>query len=156
MEEKRQTKEEVAKALIGAIAGLQQWVSRPEIRSLLKGGGKIDLASPRGWILARLINEGPARITELATWLDVDKSTVTPQAAALEELGYVSRRPDASDRRAHQLVVTTAGKRAFAQSISKAQAVFSELLGSWTDDELDTFSYFIGKLNSELDQWGSQ
>ncbi len=73
-----------------------------------------------------------SRLTELA-----GRANITPQAMGelvdeLEELGYVAREPDPSDRRAKLIVLTDSGRAAIEagkQTIVGIEARITEILG---------------------------
>jgi MarR family transcriptional regulator, 2-MHQ and catechol-resistance regulon repressor len=69
--------------------------------------------------LELLVERGPLRSLALADALMLDKSTTTRVVDALERKGYVERRQDPSDARAHALTVTRAG-RALYERINEA------------------------------------
>jgi DNA-binding MarR family transcriptional regulator len=66
------------------------------------------------WVLANLSryhSSGGMMQTELAKVMDVGKVTLGGLIDRLEAAGYVSRRPDPSDRRAKRVVLTPEGSR---------------------------------------------
>lgn len=69
---------------------------------------ELDLSPPQAWALRSL--EEPLTMGELAHRLFYDASYVTALADALEERGLAERRPDPSDRRVKQLVLTDRGR----------------------------------------------
>ncbi|HJQ78155.1 MAG TPA: MarR family transcriptional regulator [Acidimicrobiia bacterium] len=78
------------------------------------------------------IDPGGTRLTELA-----NRANITPQAMGelvdeLEELGYVSRQPDPTDRRAKLIVLTDEGRAAVEagrQTIVGLEQRITEILG---------------------------
>lgn len=83
-------------------------------------------------VFAQIRPEG-SRLTELAR-----RANMTPQAMGqlvdeLEDLGYVKRRPDPTDRRAKRIVLTPRGKECVAAGIStirNIEARIDEILGT--------------------------
>jgi DNA-binding MarR family transcriptional regulator len=66
---------------------------------------------PRGYeVLMTAAKDCPPTQLRLAQQLGIDKTVMTYLIDDLEKAGLVSRRPDPSDRRARQIVVTDAGK----------------------------------------------
>ncbi len=59
---------------------------------------------------------GPMSQRGLAEACGVTEQTMSRVVARLERTGYVSRRPDAADRRRHVIAITEAGTRAFLAS----------------------------------------
>lgn len=82
-------------------------------------------------VFAQIDHDG-SRLTELAR-----RANITPQAMGelvdeLEELGYVTRRPDPTDRRAKLIVPTKRGRAAIEagkQTITGIEARLDDILG---------------------------
>jgi DNA-binding MarR family transcriptional regulator len=70
--------------------------------------------------LELLVERGPLRSLALADALMLDKSTTTRVVDALERKGYVERRQDPSDARAHALTVTRAGRALYERINERA------------------------------------
>lgn len=103
-------------------------------------------------LLAVAQHVGPdgTRITELASRAWLTKATVVHAVDELERLGYVTRQPDPTDRRA-KLVVMTARAREAEQVGREAIAVmreaWAELLG---DEEMDALEAGLRRLRAAL------
>lgn len=76
-----------------------------------------DISITQCHALELLVERGPSRSQALADALMLDKSTTTRVVDALERKGYVERRPDPADARAHALTITRSG-RALYQRIN--------------------------------------
>ena len=74
------------------------------------------LSSRDASILAHLDREQPLHAGELARHLGLRPSTLSAALAELERLGYVTRAPDARDRRVQQLRLSERGEAAMAAS----------------------------------------
>ncbi len=70
-------------------------------------GWAISLASAR--ILARLSDNGPSRISDLAALEQCSQPTITNHVKRLESMGLVSRRTDPGDARAWVIELTSDG-----------------------------------------------
>jgi DNA-binding MarR family transcriptional regulator len=90
--------------------------------------------------VAQHIGAGGTRITELAARAWLTKATVVHAVDELERLGYVTREPDPSDRRA-KLVKSTARARKAEQvareAIADIRAAWAELIGGQEMDALE-------------------
>jgi DNA-binding MarR family transcriptional regulator len=90
--------------------------------------------------VAQHIGADGTRITELAARAWLTKATVVHAVDELERLGYVTREPDPSDRRA-KLVKSTARARKAEQvareAIADIRAAWAELIGQEEMDALD-------------------
>src|SRR5690606_36849264 len=79
------------------------------VRWVPKDGYTLCLASAR--ILARLIDNGPTRISDLATLERSSQPTITNRVKRLEADGLVRRDPDRTDARVWVISPTEAGQR---------------------------------------------
>lgn len=68
-----------------------------------------DISVTQCYALETIVEHGPLRSSELAVQLHLDKSTTSRVVEALVRKGYVLRRPDPADGRAHHLVATASG-----------------------------------------------
>ena len=114
-----------------AIRQLLRWASRADVRRVLAGEAGQDLSPTETWLLGQLVDNGPMRVTDLARWQGVDKSTMTPQVRRLEDHGFITRRSDPADRRAALLSVTAQGDRLLRQIHATGAAVFDDVLRDW-------------------------
>lgn len=80
--------------------------SARELTDALHGGGHPAIRPKHGAVFANIERDG-IRATDLAQRAGIGKASMGELVDELEQLGYVERRPDASDRRA-KLVVPTA------------------------------------------------
>ncbi|HET6379838.1 MAG TPA: MarR family transcriptional regulator [candidate division Zixibacteria bacterium] len=87
-----------------------------------------DLTYQQYNVLRIIQNEGPVPSGEVARRLLVTAPVVTRLARTLEEAGLVGRRPDPSDRRAHNLVLTAAGRRKVSAMRRDLLAAAAELI----------------------------
>jgi DNA-binding MarR family transcriptional regulator len=101
-EDLRQLGEDV----ITTAARTLRWVPRPDNFSL-------SLAAAR--ILARLSDNGPCRISDLAEQELSSQPTITNHVKRLEAAGLVARSADAHDARAWRISLTSEGMRQLAE-----------------------------------------
>ncbi|WP_442910109.1 MarR family winged helix-turn-helix transcriptional regulator [Kocuria sp. cx-116] len=118
------------------------------------GAGQSERQAPPPdlWLVDRVSEFGPARMSELATWQSVDRSTMTAQVGKLEKLGLVQRAPDPQDRRAIVVSVTDAGRRLHEESRAAACAAFDTMLGDWTDQQRQQLSESLAHLVESLEK----
>jgi DNA-binding MarR family transcriptional regulator len=121
----------------GVIGVLAEWEQRMDRVASAAGLSPVSV-----WALVQLDPDEPITQKELATRLKCNPSTVVDPTDRLEEAGLVMRRPNPSDRRQNELVVTAKGaalrKRliarlleppaAFARLSGREQARFREVL----------------------------
>ena len=100
--------------------------------------------------VAQHIGAQGTRVTELAARAWLTKATVVHAVDELERLGYVTREPDPTDRRA-KLVVPTARARE-AEEI--ARGVIADLRDAWAElmgaEEMDRLEAGLRRLRAAL------
>ncbi len=77
----------------------------------LRRAGTADIGAGSLAALATLARSGPMRLGDLAAREGVSPPTLTRIIAALEESGYVRRKPDPDDRRAVVVTITDHGEQ---------------------------------------------
>jgi DNA-binding MarR family transcriptional regulator len=95
---------------------------------------------------------GPIGVVDLAGRIARDYTTVSRQVARLEEIGLVTRRAGAADRRVREAVITPKGKIA-AQAVDAARermalAVFRD----WSGKDLDDLARLLRMLADGMAQ----
>lgn len=98
-------------------------------------------------LLHRIISDGPAGVKTLAEEFHLDISTISRQAAALEQKGYVYRIPDPSDGRAYSLEITQLGTKEFKEHQQMRFALIQENLKEWSMEEQKLFGDLLRKYN---------
>lgn len=76
----------------------------------------VELSFTQFLILKKAQQLGPASATELARAVELDGGAMTRQLDQLERKGYLSRTPDAQDRRALRITLTDAGNKVWRNS----------------------------------------
>jgi DNA-binding MarR family transcriptional regulator len=95
-----------------------------------------------------VIKADGTRLTDLAASADMSLSAMAELVDALEQLGYVERRPDPRDRRAKLVCLTDSGWRAMLEGrrlISQIEADWGDALGR------DRFAALIGEMQALID-----
>jgi DNA-binding MarR family transcriptional regulator len=82
---------------------------------------------------------------ELAEALCMDANNVVLLLNELEELGYISRRRDPSDRRRHLVGLTVAGAKALTAAEHRQETIEDEVLGALDADERATLWRLLGR-----------
>ena len=86
----------------------------------------------------------------LAAEFDLDISTVSRQARALEDKAYVKKVPDTQDGRSYFYQITEAGLAELtANQLSRLDSI-TNLLCDWTDDDRENLGYLLKKFNHSL------
>lgn len=113
-------------------------------------GGDLTLAQLS--ILLTLLDQGPIRMTELATRERVRTPTTTVAIRRLEKLGLVKRSRDPSDLRAVLVEVTPEGLVQHREALAARRAQLAAMLGKLTDEERETLTRALRPLERLADQ----
>ncbi len=97
-------------------------------------------------LLLEFVGRGYTQPKELAERLGVVPPAVSTIIAELTERGFLTRQSDPSDGRRVQLSLTETGRRARAQLREVWNGAGAERLGSFSDEELETFVHLCRKL----------
>lgn len=103
-------------------------------------------------LLHHLTSHGSIGVKALAEEFRLDISTVSRQAAALEQKGYVCRIPDPLDRRAYFLQITDLGTKEFFENKNARLNRIEEVLEGWTEEERKVFGELLRKYNRSTNQ----
>ncbi|MGB8649410.1 MAG: MarR family transcriptional regulator [Mycobacteriales bacterium] len=113
--------------------------------------GHTVLDRPAYMALWRIVDEGPLRPTALAGLLEVDLSVVSRQVRALEDVGFVERRPDPADARAALVSATANGRAAFLRTQQQRAEVLDEVLADWPEQDRMNLVRLLTRFNVELE-----
>ncbi|MGG3470294.1 MarR family transcriptional regulator [Neobacillus pocheonensis] len=101
-------------------------------------------------LLHHIATKGAAGVKALAGEFRLDISTISRQAAALEQKGYLSRIPDETDGRAYSLQITEQGLKELKEDKQTRMKRVGEVTRTWTDEERQTFGMFLKKYNQSV------
>ncbi len=88
---------------------------------------------------------GPARVSELAEALGLDRTTVTRHLDELERRGLIDRRPDERDRRAMHISLTPKAATHLDSMRAKNRQRIKRMCSDWTPEERQTFATLLTK-----------
>jgi DNA-binding MarR family transcriptional regulator len=92
---------------------------------------RVELGEHLHLTLAMLGAGQPLRVSDLASQLDVERSTVSRRVTELVRLGLVTRTTDPDDRRAAVLELTRPGERALSRIQDAWHQTLLEITSSW-------------------------
>jgi DNA-binding MarR family transcriptional regulator len=101
-------------------------------------------------ILGRLFDDGPMRLTAIATLLEVDVSTVSRQVQALVRGQLVDRVADPGDRRAALLELTARGREELLKARAERRRLVRTVVSNWTAKEREVFAALLERFNAGL------
>ena len=102
-------------------------------------------------VLFVVAGAGTVRISELATTLHNDVSTVSRQVSSLVSTGHLEKSADPSDGRAWVVSLTEHGRSALARIQASRAAWFQGLLADWDGPVTTEFVTRLGELGDALD-----
>ena len=135
-----------AQALRHAVDVIQRWTTRRPQRHNPLGLSPTDV-----WLLDRLATHAPARMSDLATWQDVDRSTMSVQVARLVNRGLAHRTTDPIDRRAVAVELTEEGRAALVAQRGQGIALIDAAVVDWDAHDLSEFSRYLTRFAQSLD-----
>lgn len=109
---------------------------------------KIGNLERSAYLLLRQLDEfGPARVKELAEAFKLDISTLSRQAAALENKKLISRSSDHSDGRVSLFDITPRGKQMLQTDKQMRLERYHSMLKKWSNEEKELFGKLLMRMN---------
>ncbi len=131
---------------------LVRWFTRTDVKRSMLADAKPELSWTDAWLLGRITDTGPVRLSALADWQEVDRSTMTTQVHRLESLGLVERTADPSDGRAVLVKATRAGAARHRRTKQTARSIYAELLADWPQADVRAAARVARRLTQTLEQ----
>ncbi|KPL58531.1 MarR family winged helix-turn-helix transcriptional regulator [Rossellomorea vietnamensis] len=114
---------------------------------------KIGILERSAYLLMRQLDEqGPSRLKQLAEAFQLDISTLSRQAAALEAKKLIQRFSDPSDGRVSLFDLTERGKEKLALDSRMRLEWYEGLLEGWSDEEKNVFGELLVRMNGTFDE----
>lgn len=117
-------------------------------RHVLREGESVDKAGY--WLLVRLSEHGPIRLSELAGSVELDLSTVSRQVRDLVASGLITKAPDPLDGRASLLTLSGRGSTVLEAVSDARRQALAEALEAWSDEERTTLTAGLLRLAEGL------
>lgn len=95
---------------------------------------------------------GPIGVVDLAGRVGRDYTTVSRQIARLEELGLVTRRPSAADKRVREAVITPVGKQATDALDAAREEMALAMFQDWTREDFDDLTRLMRRLAEAMSE----
>ncbi|HYI55628.1 MAG TPA: MarR family winged helix-turn-helix transcriptional regulator [Microlunatus sp.] len=102
------------------------------------------------WLLKTIAHKGPMRISDLATAVHLDVSTVSRHVAQVERTGLVARTADPADGRAQLVGITDDGQQLLDQAFQRRRDLLESTLSGWEPDDIVEFERLLGKFVSGI------
>ena len=97
------------------------------------------LSMARTKVLMHLHEQGPTRQSVLANAFGLSPHSITDIVDALERVGLVERRPDATDRRAKLVAITKAGEGCLGVANATRERLLKQIFGALSEEDRATF-----------------
>ena len=140
---------------------LRLWLRLMSVHKLIAGTVRqrlqqqFDMTLPRFDLMAQLEHEPSGlRMVDLSNRLMVTSGNITQITDQLEREGLVERHPDPQSRRACQVRLTPAGRRAFAPIAAAHEEWMKELLSGLTKKEKRSILALLAKERAFLATYG--
>lgn len=134
-----------------ALSRVLRALTREKVRQSRTTGIGRGLSATDMWLVAYLNDHDSVRLSDLAAWQAVDKSTITMQVKRLVEAGLVERTPDPTDRRAVRVSLTDHGWEVLRVNREQARHFIAQLLGEWSPEDREHLAYFVNRLADAVD-----
>lgn len=121
------------------------------IRRLVVSEKRNGMLERSAYILLRQLSvEGPAGVKSLSEQLELDISTISRQAAALEQKEYIDKTPNPKDGRSYFYKITDLGIKELDDNKKRRYNRLSEILTDWSEEDKQTFGHFLQKYNQTI------
>ena len=107
---------------------------------------KFDISAPQLIVLASVANKEADSASGLCKSISYDPGAMTRMIDRLEQKGLVRRLPNAEDRRATNLEITTAGRALYPQLLAAKETVAAQFLRGFSADEVQLLERFLERM----------
>jgi len=121
-------------------------MNRPERDTDLLAKAGLSLERALFPLLVLVERLGPIGVVDLAGRVGRDYTTVSRQVARLEELGLVTRRSSATDKRVREALITPAGKEATDALDAAREKMAIGMFKDWEREDVDDLARLMRKL----------
>ncbi|MFE1591516.1 MarR family winged helix-turn-helix transcriptional regulator [Nocardia sp. NPDC058705] len=98
-------------------------------------------------ILDLILERDGCLATDVAEQFLLDKSTVSRQVGALEQLGYLERAVDPANRRNHVLQATPEGRKVAREAERRRREAFQARFADWADEDVTAMAGYLARYN---------
>jgi DNA-binding MarR family transcriptional regulator len=142
-------KPEVA-AIEQALSHLLRGVVNIRLHERIAAESGIALDRAGFWVLGRIADRAPLRLSELAQTMGLDPSTVSRHVRQLETQGFAQRETDPSDARAVMLAPTPAGRELIERGRMARRRMLEKVLAHWPSDDREQLARLLRRLADDL------
>ena len=102
------------------------------------------------WLLVRVAESAPVRLSEIADSVELDLSTISRQVRDLVAAGLLAKVPDPADGRAALLSITERGMEVLESVAEARRRVLAEAIADWTDEDRSSLASGLLRLGAGL------
>jgi DNA-binding MarR family transcriptional regulator len=102
------------------------------------------------WLLVRVSESAPVRLSEIADSVELDLSTISRQVRDLVAAGLLAKVPDPADGRAALLSITERGLEVLESVAEARRRVLAEAIVDWTDEDRNSLASGLLRLGIGL------
>ncbi|GAB2956356.1 MarR family transcriptional regulator [Micromonospora polyrhachis] len=135
--------------LFKVLRPLRHQVAQGELAAL--SPGLVGVLSTVEKVSVARAGAGGCHSKDLADRFAVNPSTISRAVGALVRHGLVRREEDPTDKRAHFLTVTDAGRAILATADRWYDEMFRDTLSRWSPDDVTAFIAMLRRFTNELD-----
>ena len=125
----------------------------PRVHQRLNAAAGVSLDRSSYWLASWLTDSESLRLSDLASVLHCDLSTVSRQVQAAERAGLVERRPDPSDGRASRVYLTAGGRDALERLRAVQRAEILSAIAEWSPDDQQRFADLMRRFAVSFLAW---
>jgi DNA-binding MarR family transcriptional regulator len=102
------------------------------------------------WLLVRVSEEAPVRLSDIAGSVELDLSTISRQIRDLVAAGLIARTPDPADGRAALLSLTELGASVLEAVSESRRRELALAIADWSDEERNALATGLLRLGADL------
>ena len=110
-----------------------------------------DVVEPATYWVLKNLAPGSMRVTELATSIQLDTSTVSRHVSQLERVGLVERSQDPDDGRAQRVGLTEAGRQQLEASLARRRTALAASFEGWDPSDVAELDRLLGRLVADIE-----
>lgn len=113
---------------------------------------ELGLSSAQWRLLVYLMREGPSAQARLAELMEIEPISVSRLVDRMQDAGWVTREPDASDRRVKLVATTDKTCTAFAEAKQIADQIYDDALANLPPGTRETLMATLRQIIANLSQ----
>jgi len=133
-----------------ALRAVVRRASAPGFHERVASRAGVEIDRSGSWLLVRLANDGPMRLSDLAALQGVDVSTTSRQVKPLLERGLVEREGHPTDGRSALLALTDAGMSMHRKLWRERRAVVAAAVESWQPADREQFAALLERFAQDF------